>query len=175
MYVNEEFRLWRADGLATGDIRGLPSYLECKEDICVLFSGEDFADQTDIDAFSLRGHEFDPDEASYLVRLYEGMGCGLLEELNGWFGSVLLDLRGRTSFGLTTGGVNRLHYHEDAHAFCLSSEANAVLKVLPVSRQLLCSLGGIVFCEAVLQMGAFSLESVCSRLMLRGIETMPLR
>jgi asparagine synthase (glutamine-hydrolysing) len=152
-YINEELGLWSGwachEG-AFGDC--LPIWNE-KKDICLLFSGEDFADQADIDALRVRGHEFGPDDASYLVHLYEEMGYGFLEKLNGWFSGVLLDLR-EQKFILFNDryGVNRLYYHEDARGFYFASEAKALLKVLPDTRKLnLRSLGEVLCCEAVLE------------------------
>jgi len=152
-YVNEELGLWSGWACHKGAFEDcLPIWNE-KKDICLLFSGEDFTDQTDIDALRTRGHEFGSDDASYLVHLYEEMGYGFLEKLNGWFSGVLLDLRER-KFVLFNDryGVNRLYYHESADGFYFSSEAKALLKILPGTRQLdLRSLGELLTCEAVLQ------------------------
>jgi asparagine synthase (glutamine-hydrolysing) len=152
-YVNEELGLWSGwachEG-AFGDC--LPIWNE-KKDICLLFSGEDFADQADIDELKKRGHEFGLDDASYLVHLYEEMGYEFLEKLNGWFSGVLLDLRVQ-KFVLFNDryGVNRVYFHEDASGFYFASEAKSLLKVLPGTRQLnLRSLGEVLCCEAVLQ------------------------
>ena len=79
-YINEELGLWSGWAChqgAFGDC--LPIWNE-KKDICLLFSGEDFADQADIDALRMRGHEFGSDDASYLVHLYEEMGSGVFGE-----------------------------------------------------------------------------------------------
>ena len=152
-YVNEELGLWSGWACykgAFGDC--LPIWNE-KKDICLLFSGEDFTDQTDIDALRMRGHEFGSDDASYLVHLYEEVGYEFLEKLNGWFSGVLVDLR-EQKFILFNDryGVNRLYYHEDASGFYFASEAKALLKILPGTRQLdLRSLGEVLSCEAVLQ------------------------
>ena len=76
-----------------------------------------------------------------------------LEKLNGWFSGVLLDLR-EQKFVLFNDryGVNRIYYHEDASGFYFSSEAKALLKILPATRQLdLRSLGELFSCEAVLE------------------------
>src|SRR5438034_5907970 len=153
IYINEKL------GLCSGWACHEGSFAEClpiwneKKDICLLFSGEDFADQTEIDALRMRGHELGLDDASYLVHLYEEMGCEFLEKLNGWFSGILLDLR-EQKFVLFNDryGVNRLYFHEDAHGFYFSSEAKALLKILPATRQLnLRGLGEILCCEAVLQ------------------------
>jgi asparagine synthase (glutamine-hydrolysing) len=152
-YVNEELGLWSGWAChkgAFGDC--LPIWNE-KKDICLLFSGEDFTDQTDIGALGTRGHDFGSDDAGYLVHLYEEMGCGFLEKLNGWFSGVLLDLREQKVVLFNDRyGVNRVYYHEDASGFYFSSEAKALLKILPRTRQLnLRSLGELVSCEAVLE------------------------
>jgi len=152
-YVNQELGLWSGWAChkgAFGDC--LPIWNE-KKDICLLFSGEDFTDQADVDALRGRGHEFCRDDAGYLVHLYEEMGCAFLEKLNGWFSGVLLDLREKKLVLFNDRfGVNRIYYHEDASGFYFSSEAKALLKILPGTRQLdLRSLGEVLSCEAVLE------------------------
>jgi len=152
-YINEEVGLWSGWAChkgAFGDC--LPIWNE-RKDVCLLFSGEDFADQADIDTLRTHGHEFGSDDASYLVHLYEEVGYEFLEKLNGWFSGVLLDLR-EQKFILFNDryGVNRLYYHEDASGFYFSSEAKALLKILPRTRQLnQRSLGEVLCCEAVLE------------------------
>ena len=152
-YFNEELGLWIGWACHEGAFDDcLPIWNE-KKDICLLFSGEDFTDQADIDALRMRGHEFGSDDASYLVHVYEEMGSGFLEKLNGWFSGVLVDLR-EQKFILFNDryGVNRLYYHEDARGFYFSSEAKSLLKILPRTRQLnLRSLGEVLSCEAVLE------------------------
>src|SRR5436190_3166412 len=150
---NEELGLWSGWAChkgAFGDC--LPIWNE-KKDICLLFSGEDFTDQTDIGALGTRGHDLGSDDAGYLVHLYEEMGCEFLEKLNGWFSGVLLDLREQKVVLFNDRyGVNRIFYHEDASGFYFSSEAKDLLKILPITRQLdLRSLGEVLCCEAVLQ------------------------
>jgi asparagine synthase (glutamine-hydrolysing) len=152
-YIDEELGLWVGWANHQGAFADcLPVWNE-KRDICLLFSGEDFSDRADIDALRMHGHEFGSDDASYLVHLYEEMGCEFLEKLNGWFSGVLLDLREQKVVLFNDRyGVNRLYYHEDGSGFYFSSEAKALLKILPCTRQLnLRSLGEVFCCEAVLQ------------------------
>ena len=153
IYTNEKLGLWSGWACHKGAFADcLPIWNE-EKDVCLLFSGEDFADQVEIDALRMRGHEFGSGDASYLVHQYEEMGCEFLEKLNGWFSGVLLDLR-EQKFVLFNDryGVNRLYFHEDAHGFYFSSEAKALLKILPATRQLnLRSLGEVLCCEAVLE------------------------
>jgi asparagine synthase (glutamine-hydrolysing) len=152
-YINDELGLWSGWICHQGAFADcLPIWNE-KKDICLLFSGEDFADQADIDALRRRGHEFGSNDASYLVHLYEEMGCEFLEKLNGWFSGVLVDLRAQKVVLFNDRyGVNRVYYHEDARGFYFASEAKALLKILPRTRQLnLRSLGEVLCCEAVLE------------------------
>ena len=152
-YVNEKLGLWSGWACYKGTFGDcLPIWNE-KKDICLLFSGEDFTDQADIDALRMRGHEFGSNDASYLVHLYEEMGCEFLEKLNGWFSGVLLDFREQKLVLFNDRyGVNRIYYHEDARGFYFASEAKALLKILPGTRQLdLRSLGEVLCCEAVLK------------------------
>ncbi len=152
-YVNEELGLWSGWVCHEGEFGDcLPIWNE-RKDICLLFSGEDFADQADIDALKARGHELSSNNASYLVHLYEDAGYALLEMLNGWFSGVLLDLREQKLVLFNDRfGVNRIYYHEDSRRFYFSSEAKALLKILPGTRQVdIRSLGEVLSCEAVLQ------------------------
>jgi asparagine synthase (glutamine-hydrolysing) len=152
-YVNEELGLWSGWVCHDGEFGDcLPIWNE-KKDICLLFSGEDFTDQADIDALRMRGHEFGSNDASYLVHLYEEAGCAFLEKRNGWFSGVLLDLREQKVVLFNDRyGVNRIYYHEDKAGLYFSSEAKSLLKILPGTRRLnLRSLGEVLCCEAVLQ------------------------
>src|SRR6266487_3444522 len=152
-YINEKLGLWSGWTCHKGTFADcLPIWNE-KKDICILFSGEDFADQADIDALKMRGHEFGSDDASYLVHLYEELGCAFLEKLNGWFSGVLVDLREHKMVLFNDRfGVNRIYYHEDASGFYFASEAKALLKILPDTRRVnLRSLGELLSCDAVLE------------------------
>jgi len=152
-YINKELGLWSGWACHQGAFADcLPIWNE-KKDICLLFSGEDFTDRADIDALRMSGHEFSSDNASYLVHLYEEMGSGFFEKLNGWFSGVLLDLRDQKFILFNDRyGINRLYYHENAGGFYFSSEAKALLKILPGTRQLdLRSVGEVLCCEAVLE------------------------
>ena len=152
-YFNEELGLWSGWACHKGAFDDCFPIWNEKKDICLLFSGEDFTDQADIDAVRMRGHEFGSDDASYLVHLYEEMGYEFLEKLNGWFSGVLLDLRERKLVLFNDRyGVNRIYYHEHTSGFYFASEAKALLKILPETRQLnLRSLGEVLCCEAVLE------------------------
>jgi hypothetical protein len=55
----------------------LPVWNETR-DVCLIFSGEDFADPRLLEDLKSKGHAFDPGNASYLVHLYEELGLPFL-------------------------------------------------------------------------------------------------
>jgi asparagine synthase (glutamine-hydrolysing) len=122
-------------------------------DIGLIFSGEDFADPSEVDALKGRGHSFGAGKGSYLVHLYEESGLRFLEKLNGWFSGILVDLRERKICLFNDRyGLNRIYYHETPQALYFSSEAKSLLKVLPQLRRVnLQSLGECFSCGCVLE------------------------
>lgn len=130
-------------GLLTGwtSIRGsfsdcLPSWNE-NNDVCLIFSGEVFADPSRIEGLKAKGHAFAAGDASYLVHSYEEEGVDFLVGINGRFAGLLLDLRkGECILFNDRYGLNRIYYHESPDGFYFSSEAKALLKVLPELRAL---------------------------------------
>ena len=152
-YINSKF------GFNVGWICHSGSFSDCMpvwngtRDVCVIFSGEEFMDLSEIKRLTGRGHEFQSENASYLVNLYDEMGLKFIERLNGWFSGVLLDLRKRIIVVFNDRyGLTRIYYHENADGFYFSSEAKSLLKVLPSLRQL--DLRGVAetfSCGCVLQ------------------------
>ena len=137
-YVNERLGLWIGWVAHQGSFSDcMPAWNET-EDICIVFSGEDFTDLAEIEHLRGRGgHEFSLENASYLVHLYEEMGLKFIEKLNGWFSGVLVDLREKTIIVFNDRfGLGRIYFHENTHGFYFASEAKALLRVLPVLRQL---------------------------------------
>lgn len=130
-------------GLAAGWVCLKDSFSDClpvwneTRDICLIFSGEDFADPKLVADLKSKGHAFDPGNASYLVHLYEERGLSFLETINGWFSGLLLDLRDRKIVLFNDRyGLGRIYYHENSAGFYFSSEAKSLLSVLPAVRQL---------------------------------------
>ena len=134
----------------------LPIWNEAK-DICLLFSGEHFADAAECDALQAQGHRFEVGNASYLVHLYEETGPSFLERLNGWFSGLLVDLReNKVLLFNDRYGTNRVYWHENEQGFYFASEAKALLKVLPQTRRLnYGSLAEFFSCGCVLQDRSF--------------------
>jgi asparagine synthase (glutamine-hydrolysing) len=152
-YVNEKLGLW------IGWVNHQGSFSDCMpvwnetKNICLIFSGEDFRDPSEIEHLKARGHECDSGNASYLVHLYEEIGPKFIEKLNGWFSGVLVDLREQRIFVFNDRyGLGRIYYHENESGFYFSSEAKSLLKIFPELRRLdLTSLGEIFSCGCVLQ------------------------
>jgi asparagine synthase (glutamine-hydrolysing) len=164
-YINDDLNLqagWTALKDSFADC--LPVWNE-KRDVALIFSGEDFADPSVVDALRAKGHVFENGNASYLVHLYEELGAGFLEKLNGWFSGIVMDLREKKILLFNDRyGANRIFYHENERGLFFSSEAKAILKVAPETRQLdLKSLGEFLSCGSVLQ----------NRTLFSGISMMP--
>jgi asparagine synthase (glutamine-hydrolysing) len=164
-YVNESLGLWLgwvSHGGSFSDC--MPAWNETG-DVCLIFSGEDFRDSAEITGLKVRGHEVDPENASYIVHLYEEMGLHFVEKLNGCFSGVLVDLRKKRAVVFNDRyGLGRIYYHENAHGLYFCSEAKALLKVLPDVRRLdLACLAETFSCGCVLQ----------NRTLFRGISLLP--
>ncbi|MDR2018013.1 MAG: hypothetical protein LBQ00_03945 [Syntrophobacterales bacterium] len=164
-YSNEEL------GFYIGWVNHDGSFSDCapiwneNKDICLIFSGEDFTDQADLEYLRTRGHEYDPGGAGYLVHLYEEHGLGFIDKLNGWFSGVVVDLREKiVALFNDRYGLNRIYYHERDGRLYFSSEAKSLLKVLPELRTLnLTSLAETFSFGCVLQ----------NRTLFRGISLIP--
>ena len=138
VFVEEERGLrlgWTAHAGSFGD--PMPVWNE-KKDVCLIFSGEDFRDPSEIELLRSRGHECRPEDAGYLVHLYEEEGLRFLEKLNGWFSGILADFRRRLVILFNDRyGLGRIYYHQNRDGgFYFSSEAKSLLMALPQLREL---------------------------------------
>jgi asparagine synthase (glutamine-hydrolysing) len=146
-------------GIGVGWVSHKESFSDClpiwneRKDICLVFSGEHFADRTEVEKFRAQGHDCAKNNASYLIHLYEESGSRFFELLNGCFSGVLVDLREKKVVLFNDRyGLNRIYYHESAEGFYFASEAKALLKVLPQLRRLdMASLGEFFSCGCALQ------------------------
>jgi len=113
----------------------MPVWNETK-DICMIFSGEDFIERKVFAYIKSRDHDCNLEDASYLVHLYEEMGLKFIEKLNGWFCGLLLDFRLKKAFLFNDRyGMHRIFVHENKDGIYVSSEAKALLAVLPELRE----------------------------------------
>jgi asparagine synthase (glutamine-hydrolysing) len=127
----------RASGVWAGWVSGETSAMPCvwnaAGSVGLILTGEVFC-EGDGEACSETGNQ---DMIGFLLRGFEKNGLNFLEQLNGWFGGLLLDLR-KHEFVLFNDryGLGRIYYHEGAEGFWFASEAKALLNVLPHTRQL---------------------------------------
>ena len=149
----EKFRVaigWVCDSGSFSDCQ--PIWNENK-DVCLVFAGESFGHQPEVDQLRARGHSFASDNASCLVHLYEEMGAGFFEKLNGVFSGMLIDLRQNKAILFNDRyGLNRIYCHEAADGFYFASEAKALLQAVPQLRRLeMQGLGELLTLGCVLQ------------------------
>lgn len=131
-YINKQLNLY------AGWVSHQNSFSDCmpvfneNKDLVLLFSGENFADQEVLDRLKKRGHEFNRSDASYLIHLYEDDEEKFLQNLNGWFSGILIDLRkGKIILFNDRYGMQRIFYHEKKDTIYFSSEIKSLLKVCP--------------------------------------------
>lgn len=152
-YKNDQFGLYAGWATLPGAFDDcMPLFNEAR-DLVLLFAGENFVDEADIAELGKRGHEFESTNASYLIHLYEEDEVRFLENLNGWFSGVLLDLRqNKVIIFNDRYGMGRLYFYEGKDEFLFASEAKALLKVRPQLRAIdLKSLGEFFVSNCILE------------------------
>jgi asparagine synthase (glutamine-hydrolysing) len=152
-YLNDEIELavgWVNHEGSFSD--GMPLWNE-KQDLCLIFQGEDFADASEISELKAKGHEFRSRDASYLIHLYEEKREDFYKTLNGRFCGVVVDINNKTATLFNDRfGLSRLYYHQFANTVFFASEAKSLLSVLPELRRLdMIGLGETYSCGCVLQ------------------------
>src|SRR5438094_9211998 len=142
---------------------GMPLWNE-REDIGLVFSGEEFPEPGTAGRLKERGHELDGAGSSHLVHLYEE-DQSFPAGLNGRFHGLLMDRRlGTATLFNDRYGLHRIYYHESKEAFYFAAEAKAILAVRPELRKTdPRGLGEFVACGAVLE----------NRTVFEGIHVLP--
>jgi asparagine synthase (glutamine-hydrolysing) len=146
-------------GVSCGWVCAKGSFSDCMplwnevRNICLIFWGEEYADQAEMHQLQALGHRFAAGNGSYLVHQYEQHGLAFLTRLNGGFSGLVIDLREDKAVLFNDRyGLGRIYFHENENGFYFSSEAKALLKVLPELRRLdLRGLGEFFSCGCVLQ------------------------
>ena len=117
------------------------SYADCNPvrsadgNVVMAFSGEHFSHGAGANGNG--GPPAAKGTARELVRLYESHGERFVEELNGFFSGVIVDLRRKVIFLFNDRfGVGRVYVHEGPDSLVFASEAKAVLSVRPDTRAL---------------------------------------
>jgi len=142
---------------------GMPIRNE-RDDVALIFSGEDYPEPGTVQRLKKQGHEFAADGPAYLVHVYEE-DPSFPGSLNGRFQGLVADRsRGTAALFDDRYGMQRLYYHEAKNAFYFAAEAKAILRVLPELRTADDkSLGEFVACGCVLE----------NRTLFRGIQVLP--
>jgi len=130
-------------GVCVGWVCHKDSFCDCmpiwneKKNVLLIYFGENFTDLDLFDQLKAKHHRFDNSNASYLVHLYEEKGPDFLQDLNGWFSGILIDMpENKIILFNDRYGMQKIFYHEKKDAFYFSSEAKALLKVCPELRTL---------------------------------------
>jgi asparagine synthase (glutamine-hydrolysing) len=112
---------------------GMPLSTE-DNNVCLIFSGEEFPDPQTVRHLKQRGHGFVAEGSSYLVHLYEE-DPSFPKNLNGRFQWLLTDkARGTVMLFNDRYGMHQVCYHESKEAFYFAAEAKAILAVRPELR-----------------------------------------
>jgi asparagine synthase (glutamine-hydrolysing) len=152
-YVDDRLGMWFGWVSHEGSFAdGMPIWNE-QHDLGIIFSGENYVEPAAIRALGSKSRPLSPDDAGYLVHLYEDDRSEFFQKLNGRFCGVIIDLRSETA-GLFNDryGLNRVYYFKDTDAFFFSSEAKSLLSVSPRLRSFdLKSLGEYFACGCALQ------------------------
>lgn len=135
-----------------------------REDVVLVFSGEEFPERGIIHRLREQGHEFDLDGPAYLVHVYEE-DPAFPAGLNGRFHGILIDKNRRSAVLFNDRyGMHCIYYHESKDAFYCAAEAKAILAVCPKLRTIdPRGLGEFVACGAVLE----------DRTLFEGIRVLP--
>ncbi len=152
-YLNPKLGLWAGWACSQGSVSECAPVWNQTKDVCLIFSGQNFSGLGPVADHSFPPLSTSGDEAAGLIVLYEQLGLEFLEKLNGWFSGLLLDLReSKVVLFNDRYGLQRIYYHENQAGLFFSSEAKALLKVLPALRRLdLPGLGEFISCGCVLQ------------------------
>ncbi len=106
-------------------------------DIVLFMAGECFPDKSELIELKKLGHNFNPDNASFIVHQYEERGETIFDSLNGWYSGLLVDKRSGRSFLFNDRyGIQRINYYEHVDGFAFSSEAKSLLHAFPELRKM---------------------------------------
>lgn len=106
------------------------------KDVALVFCGEVFAPAETKAQLRREGHQFSETGGEWLVHLYEARGEKFFAELNGLFSGLLIDRRQKKVFLFTDRfGMERVYWHETPEVFYFATEAKALLRVLPETRE----------------------------------------
>jgi asparagine synthase (glutamine-hydrolysing) len=118
-----------------GSLAANQVFFNQQQDIALLLSGECFVDRETRAALRRSGHQLNEITGDWLVHLYEEKGDRFFEGLNGLFSGLLIDKRKLCAFLFNDRyGMERVYWHETEDSIYFSSEAKALLRILPELR-----------------------------------------
>lgn len=152
-YCNEQM------GIYTGWVCHKDSFCDCmpvwneKKNIALIYFGENFTDLELFDQLKAKHHMFDRTNASYIIHMYEEKGIDFLQDLNGWFSGIIIDLQANKAVLFNDRyGMQKVFYYQTKDAFYCASEAKALLKVCPELRELdMQGIAEFLSCNCVLE------------------------
>lgn len=131
----------RKNNFFIGHVAIEESFADCmpifneKRDLVMFLTGECYMDSATIDGLKTN-HDFNPENASYLIHLYEDQGDNFFISLNGWHNGVILDIKnGKAILFNDRFGMRRIYYCETENAIVFASEAKALLVAFPTLRK----------------------------------------
>ena len=135
-----------------------------RQDVTLVFSGEEFAEPGIVQRLKQREHILEADGPFYLAHLYED-DPSFPAGLNGIFHGLLCDRTRQIAMLFNDRyGMHRIYYHEAKEAFYFAAEAKAILKVRSELRRAdPRGLGEFVACGCVLE----------NRTLFEGIHVLP--
>jgi asparagine synthase (glutamine-hydrolysing) len=123
-----------------------------RENLLLVFSGEDYPDPGTARRLKQRGHECEESGPSYLVHQCEE-DPNFFKNLNGRFQGLLINRsHGSAILFNDRFGLQRIYYHEARDAFYFSAEAKSILAVRPELRSVdPRGIGEFISCGCVLE------------------------
>lgn len=136
-----------------------------RRDAFLVFCGEEFSDDSRLQSLRNGDGTAIGNHADYLLRWYEEKGPRFVEELNGSFSGVLVDLRRNEAILFNDRlGLGRVYVHEEEGLLWFSSEAKSILEMCPGTRGIdPVGLAEFASCGCALQ----------NRSLFRGISLLP--
>jgi asparagine synthase (glutamine-hydrolysing) len=134
-FINEDLGVYAAWTCHPGSYADGQPATSSNGDIAVLFGGEHYAPADGGNMRPSQGRGSPPEGVAGLPPLYEELGEGALELLNGFFHGLIVDSRDRKAILFNDRfGMQRLYYHEEPGAVLFASEAKALLAIRPALR-----------------------------------------
>lgn len=128
-------------GVFAGWVAMQGSFADCQpvlneqQDVVLIFSGECFSNPAIRVQLKRAGHQFNDNNAGWLVHHYEEKNQQFFADLNGLFSGLLIDKRQRRALLFNDRyGMERLYYYEGKEEFFFASEAKALLRIFPELR-----------------------------------------